>query len=199
MSATRSDDLSGDYVLDPAHTRLGFIARHAVVARVHGHFEEFTGTAHVDLADPTRSRVEIDIAASSVTTGLRQRDAHLRSGDFFDVDHNPWITYRSMDVSHAGGALFTVAGELTIRGTTEELPLEFSYRGATTDAAGTTLVTAHASTVISRREWGLTWSSPVEVGGIVVADAVVLVLDVSARRVGARTAHVTPRSTALTR
>lgn len=154
-----------------------------MVTRVHGHFANFTGKAHIDLVNSSRSRVEVDIEAGSVTTNNRQRDAHLRTGDFFDVPRHPHITYSSTEVSRVGDSMFKVVGDLTIRGVSNSLLLEFHYHGATTDAEGNIRLAAHASTVISRLDWGLSWSGAVEVGGIVVADKVTLEIDVSARRV----------------
>jgi polyisoprenoid-binding protein YceI len=183
MTGTHVEDLSGDYVLDQARTRLGFVARHAMVSRVHGHFERFSGRAHIDMSDSSRSRIEVDIEAGSVTTNNRQRDAHLRTGDFFDVAHHPVITYRSVDFAHIGDSIFSVLGHLTIRGVSKLLPLEFRSAGATADEEGIVRIEAQASTVVSRREWGLTWSGAVEAGGIVVADSVTLQLVVAGRRV----------------
>ena len=96
------DDISGDYTIDPAHTRLGFSARHAMVATVRGAFTEFTGTAHVDTANPSASKVEVSIVANSINTGQQQRDDHLRSGDFFESEQYPDITFTSTDVQRDG-------------------------------------------------------------------------------------------------
>ena len=183
MSSTYLEDLTGDYVLDPTNTRLGFVARHAMVTRVHGVFETFHGTAHIDLVDPSRSTAEVDIEAGSVTTGIKQRDAHLRTSDFLDVPHHPVIAYRSTEISRVDHSTFHMLGDLTIRGVTNPLALEFHHHGVTTDAAGNVRVAFTASSVISRRAWGVSWSAPVETGGLVVADAVTLELDVCALRV----------------
>lgn len=185
MLSTPTDDLSGDYVLDTAHTRLGFVARHAVVARVHGSFERFHGGAHVDAGHPSRSSVSVDIEAGSVTTGVKQRDAHLRTSDFLDVPHHPLITFRSTEVSRPRTFLFRVLGDLTIRGITRPLPLEFQYRGSAVEDTGEDRHLFTASTVISRNAWGVSWSAPVEAGGLLVADLVTLELRVSALRLAA--------------
>ena len=177
------EDLAGDYVLDPTYTRLGFVARHAMVTRVHGAFERFSGRAHLDVEDPARSWCRVDIEADSVSTGIRQRDAHLRTSDFLDAPRHPLISYRSVEVSWVGHSMVNVLGDLTIRGVRNPLALEFHYHGATTDAAGDVRLAFSASTVISRRAWGVSWSGVVEAGGIVVADKVALEIDVCALRV----------------
>ena len=185
MNGHQVGDPSGDYLLDPARTRLGFVARHAVVTRVHGHFERFTGRAHIDVDDASQSWVGVDVEAGSVNTGNSQRDAHLRTGDFFDVAHHPLITYRSVELAHIGDSIFSVVGHLTIRGVSKLLPLEFRSAGTTTYAEGDVRLEAQASTVVSRRDWGLTWNQAVEAGGLVVADSVTLQLVVAGRRVSA--------------
>src|SRR4051794_41979327 len=111
------DDIAGDYTLDPAHSRLGFSARHAMVATVRGQFDDFTGTAHVDTAVPANSKVEVSIVANSISTGNEQRDGHLLSGDFFESEQYPIITFSSTDVSRDGDE-WTITGALTIKGVT---------------------------------------------------------------------------------
>ena len=106
------DDIAGDYTIDPAHTRLGFSARHAMVATVRGSFKEFTGTAHVDTANPANSKVEVSIVANSIDTGQQQRDDHLRSGDFFESEEYPDITFVSTDVARDGDD-WTITGAVS--------------------------------------------------------------------------------------
>src|SRR4051812_18710007 len=101
-ATTVLDDIAGDYTIDPAHSRLGFSARHAMVATVRGQFTEFTGTAHIDTANPADSKVEVSIVANSINTGQQQRDDHLRSGDFFESEQHPEITFTSTEVSRDG-------------------------------------------------------------------------------------------------
>ena len=157
-----------------------------MVTRVHGHFERFSGRAHIDLDDASRSMVEVVIEAGSVNTGNAQRDAHLRTGAFFDVDHHPVITYRSVALTPVGDSVFRVSGHLTIRGVSKMLPLEFRSDGVTADAEGDVRLAAQAGTVISRRDWGLTWSGGLAAGSVVVADGVGLKLVVAGRRVDDR-------------
>ena len=177
MTTTTEDDLTGEYRLDPTHTRIGFVARHAMVTRVHGSFERFRGHAHIDLTAPHRSTAQVDIEAESVTTGIEKRDAHLRTSDFLDVPHHQLMTYRSSDISRVDQATFHVVGDLSIRGITRPVTLEFVYQGMTTDEAGDVRLAFTGSAVISRRAWGVSWSAPVEAGGLVVADNVTLEID----------------------
>src|SRR3954451_20781531 len=123
------DDIAGDYTIDPAHTRIGFSARHAMVATVHGSFKEFTGTAHVDTAAPASSKVEVSIVANSIDTGQQQRDDHLRSGDFFESEQYPDITFTSTDVERDGED-WTITGDLTIKGITHSIAVPFEFTGS---------------------------------------------------------------------
>src|SRR5688572_17912296 len=113
----------GKYTLDPAHTEIGFVARHLMVAKVRGRFTSFTGGVTI-AEDPTQSQLEVDVDAASIDTREEQRDAHLRSPDFFDVEKYPKITYKSTNVSHLKGNRWTVEGELTIRGVVRPVALE---------------------------------------------------------------------------
>jgi polyisoprenoid-binding protein YceI len=183
MTHAAPADLIGDYVLDRENTRLGFVVRHALVARVHGEFRSFRGTAHVDLVEPSRSSAEVEIESVSISTGNAQRDAHLRTGDFLDVSHHPLIRYRTTVVSRINNSWLAVRGDLTIRGFTKPLSMDFHYRGATTDESGKVRLAFTATTDISRRAWGVSWSAPVEAGGVVVADRVTLEIDVAVVRV----------------
>jgi polyisoprenoid-binding protein YceI len=183
MTSTQEQDLVGDYVLDVNHTRLGFVAHHAMVTRVHGTFETFRGEVHIDLGDPSRSSAEVEIEAASVATGIGQRDAHLRTSDFLDAPHHPLINYRSAEISRVDRTTFQVLGNLTIRGVTRPLALDLRYHGATQDAEGDVRLAFTASAVISRRSYGVAFGTAAETGGIVIADNVTLELDVSLLRV----------------
>src|SRR3954454_16494225 len=133
------DDIAGDYTIDPAHTRLGFSARHAMVATVRGSFKEFSGTAHVDTANPASSKVEVRIVANSIDTGQQQRDDHLRSGDFFESEQHPEITFTSTEVSRDGED-WTITGDLTIKGVTKPITVPFEFSGSAQDPFGNTRV-----------------------------------------------------------
>jgi polyisoprenoid-binding protein YceI len=177
---TSFDQLTGDYDLDPAHTRIGFAARHAMVATVHGRFGIWSGNVHVDGADPTKSTAEILIDASSIDTGNDQRDGHLRSPDFLDVANNPTITFRSTRVVPVDADTFRMTGDLTIRNVTHPVTIELEYQGAATDPFGNFRVGFEGKGVINRKDWGLIWNATLETGGVLVGDKVKLEFDLSA-------------------
>ena len=126
---TGLNGLSGTYTLDPAHTRIGFVARHAMVTKVRGSFGTFEGSAVVDGTDLAASRVALTIEAASIDTGNEQRDAHLRSNDFLAMDEFPQITFTSTAVRQTGPDTLEITGDLTVRGTTRSVTVPFSLRG----------------------------------------------------------------------
>lgn len=178
------EDISGDYSIDPAHTRVGFVARHAMVTKVRGAFTEVSGTAHVDAVDPSKSSVSIVIVANSISTGQQQRDDHLRSRDFLDSEQYPEITFVSTSVDRDGDA-WTIAGDLTIMGVTQPVSVPFEFTGSARDPFGNVRIGFEGAAAISRKDWGLTWNAPLETGGVLVSDKVVLEFDVSAIKSGA--------------
>lgn len=175
------DDISGDYVLDPSHTRIGFSARHAMVTKVRGQFDEFEGSAHVDAANPSASHVNVTIQAASVTTGNAQRDGHLKTPDFFDVENYPAVTFVSTDVER-DGADWNITGDLTINATTKSVTIAFEEAGTARDPFGNLRAGFEGSVVINRGEWGLAFNATLETGGVLVSDKVTLEFDISAIR-----------------
>jgi polyisoprenoid-binding protein YceI len=173
--------ISGDYVLDPAHTRIGFSARHAMVTKVRGAFHEFEGIAHVDADNPADSSVRVTIQSASLTTGNDQRDGHLRSADFFDVESYPEIRFVSTDVKR-DGTDWTITGDLTINEVTKPIAVAFEETGAATDPFGNERVGFEGSVAINRSDWGLKWNAALEAGGVLVSEKVTLEFDVSAIR-----------------
>jgi polyisoprenoid-binding protein YceI len=180
-SQTVAQDIAGDYTLDPSHTRLGFVARHAMVTKVRGQFPEFTGTAHVDTAEPANSRVEIAIQTASVSTGNPDRDGHLRSPDFFDAEANPEITFVSTNVSRDGSE-WAITGDLTIKGVTNSVTIPFEESGSAQDPFGNVRVGFEGEVTVNRKDWGLTWNAALETGGVLVSEKIKLEFDVSAIR-----------------
>ncbi|MEO6509778.1 MAG: YceI family protein [Nocardioides sp.] len=179
--ATQSlEDITGDYALDVAHTRLGFSARHAMVTTVRGQFKEFAGTAHVDTQNPANSKVELTIDATSVDTGNDQRNGHLASADFFDVEAHPQITFVSTEVERADDTTWVVTGDLTIKGTSNPVTIEFEQTGSARDPFGNLRVGFEGSTAINRKDWGLTYNAALETGGVLVSDRIKLDFDISA-------------------
>ena len=173
-------DLSGTYVLDPAHTRVGFVARHAMVTKVRGQFNEFEGTAVVDGTDLTRSTVQLTIQAASIDTRNEQRDGHLRSNDFLAMEEYPQITFVSTAVERTGPTSFEVTGDLTIKGVTNSVTIPFEFEGAATDPFGNQRVGFEGSVVINRKDYGVTWNAALETGGVLVSEKITLEFEVSA-------------------
>ncbi|MDT3724663.1 YceI family protein [Streptomyces sp. DSM 41972] len=176
--------LTGDYELDPAHTTIGFVARHAMVTNVKGHFADFTGTLHLDGADPSSSTATIDVVMDSIDTGNADRDGHLKSADFFKTDEFPTMTFRSTEAEALGGDDYRITGDLTILGTTRPISIDLEFNGAAKDPFGNERVGFEGKAEISRAEWGLTWNAALETGGMLVSDKIKLVFDVSAIRKG---------------
>lgn len=159
--------------IDPTHSAVEFAVKHMMFTTVRGRFTDVKGTIEVDEQNPERSTVAVEIAAASIDTGVADRDAHLRSADFLDVDHYPTITFRSRRVEGAmqnEGDRFRVAGDLTIRGKSIEVTLESTYHGTGKDPWGNVKGAAEASVTIDRRDFGLTWNQALETGGILVAN-----------------------------
>ncbi|MBV8949719.1 MAG: YceI family protein [Actinobacteria bacterium] len=173
-------DLSGEYTIDPAHSRIGFVARHAMVTKVRGSFNEFEGHGTFDAADPSRSRLEVTIRAASIDTRNADRDAHLRSNDFLDMENHPEITFVSTSVEPVDDEHYRVTGDLTIRGVTRPVTIDFEYTGAATDPFGNHRLGLEGSVTINRKDWGVQWNAALEGGGVLVSDKVVLEFEVSA-------------------
>jgi len=178
-ATTVIQDIAGDYTLDVAHSRLGFSARHAMVTTVRGAFKDFEGTAHVDTANPAASKVELTIRTDSIDTGVADRDAHLRSADFFEIESHPEITFTSTDVERDGDD-WTITGDLTIKGITKPITVEFESTGSARDPFGNLRIGFEGQTTLSRKDWGLTWNAALETGGFLVSDKIKLEFDISA-------------------
>lgn len=174
------DDITGDYVLDITHTRIGFSARHAMVTTVRGQFGEFEGSAHIDTANPAGSSAKVNIATASISTGNADRDGHLRSGDFFDVETFPEIGFVATDVARVDAATWQVTGDLTIKGVTNPVTVEFESTGSARDPFGNLRVGFEGAATINRKDWGLTWNAALETGGVLVSEKIKLEFDVSA-------------------
>ena len=182
-SAEVLDHLTGSYQLDPAHTRLGFGARYALLTRVHGWFDSFDGRLHLDASDRARCSVALTIDAASVRTNNVDRDVHLRSGDFFDVQRYPTITFESTGVTPLADHRYRVTGDLTIMAITRPVDLDLTYQGSCVDPYGQLRVGIEASGSLKRSDWGLTWNAALEAGGLVLSDRIDLELDISAIKV----------------
>jgi len=179
-SAPALTDLTGTWTLDPAHTRIGFVARHAMVTKVRGSFNEFEGTAVLDGANPANSHAEVTIKAASIDTRNAQRDEHLRSNDFLAMQEHPEITFTSTGVRQADDTTFELTGDLTIRGVTKSVTIPFTFEGAAKDPFGNLRAGFEGSVAINRKDWGVTWNAALEGGGVLVSDRVTLEFEISA-------------------
>ncbi|MFF0436963.1 YceI family protein [Streptomyces sp. NPDC004327] len=172
--------LTGDYTIDPAHSSIGFTVRHAMVTNVRGTFAEHEGSLKLNGAEPAASSATIDVKIASIDTGIADRDGHLRSGDFFDADTFPLMSFRSTEAAHLGGDKYRVKGDLTIKDVTKPLAIDLEFNGTATDVYGNERVGFEGSAEILRSDWGLTWNAALETGGVMVSDKVKLNFDISA-------------------
>jgi polyisoprenoid-binding protein YceI len=180
MTQTTTPTLTGDYVIDPTHSRIGFAAKHAMVTTVRGGFSDFTATVHLDAENPENSSATIEIQSASVDTGNADRDAHVRNADFFDVENHPTITFRSTSAKQVSDDEFELTGDLTIKGTTKPVTISFEKTGEATDPWGGSRVGFEGKTRVNRKDWDLTWNVALEAGGLLVSDKVTLEFDISA-------------------
>jgi polyisoprenoid-binding protein YceI len=169
------------WTLDPAHSQVEFRVRHMMISTVKGFFPGVEGTIHVDDEDLSRSSVEVEIETASIDTRNEDRDTHLRSGDFFDVETYPVMRFRGRRVEGIAER-FRVVGDLTIRDATREVTLDGETLGSGTDPWGNERMAFRAETKINRKDFGLTWNQALEAGGVLVGDEVTIVLEVQAVR-----------------
>ena len=195
MSETGSA-LSGEWELDPAHTRIGFSARHAMVTTVRGSFNDVEGRFHADLDDMSKSTATVRLKAGSVDTRNQQRDDHLRSGDFFDVEKWPEILFESTQIEEVEENAYIVTGDLTIRDITKQVTIPLELMGVQTDAFGAIRAGFEGSRRINRRDFGLEWNMPLDAGGLLVSERISLEFEISAIKQGDQGEAVTDGETA---
>ncbi len=183
-TVTAPHTATGTYAIDPSHSRIGFVARHAMVTKVRGSFNEFEGTGFFDADHPENSHLELVIQAASIDTRNADRDGHLRSNDFFDMEQYPQITFRSTSVEQTSDSEYRVTGDLTIKGVTKPVTVDFDYTGAAVDPFGNHRLGLEGTTTINRKDWGVSWNAPLEAGGVLVSEKVTLEFEVSAIRTG---------------
>ncbi len=170
--------VAGTWAIDPVHSEVGFSVRHMMVGKVRGKFTKFSGEL-VTASDVLDSSVTAEIDLASIETGAEQRDAHLRSPDFFDTENHPQMTYRSTGIRRDGGD-FIVDGELTLKGVTRSVPLTLEVNGFGPDAYGGTRAGFTATAEINRQDFGVNWNAAMETGGVVVSDKVAIHLEIEA-------------------
>lgn len=158
--------------IDPSHSLVEFTVKHMMIAKTRGRFNRYDGTLNLDLEHPERSVIEGTIEAESLDTNEPNRDTHLRSADFFDVENHPQLTFRSTRIEPQGGDRYRVVGDLTIRGTTNEVVLDVVNEGQTQDPWGNQRIGFSATTTVNRKDFGLTWNMALETGGFIVGDEV---------------------------
>jgi polyisoprenoid-binding protein YceI len=165
--------------IDPSHTSIGFSVRHMMVAKVKGRFGNVSGTINLDEENPTRSSVEVEVDTASIDTREPQRDTHLRSPDFLDVEKYPVMTYKSRRIERHGDG-YRVIGDLTIKDITREVALDTELVGVIDDPWGNRRAGFNAEATIRREDFGLTWNVALEAGGVLVGDRVSISVDVEA-------------------
>ena len=169
-------DFHGTWVLDAAHTEIGFVARHAMVTKVRGKFEDFEASAVVDTGNPQNSAVKATIKTASVNTGNADRDGHVRGDDFFSVEQFPEMTFgsTSFDVHGNSG---TVTGDLTLKGITRPVTLDVEVFGVEEDPFGNTRIGFEATTKINRKDFGVDFQAPLGSGGVLVSEQITIEID----------------------
>jgi polyisoprenoid-binding protein YceI len=177
VAAPAAQLTAGTWRIDPTHSHVEFAVRHLMISTVKGRFGEVSGTVQVDPNDPAASVVDVAINVGSIDTREAQRDAHLRSADFFDVDRFPTLHFRSTRVSGEGEDL-RLTGNLTIRDITREVTLNVTPEGQARDPWGGDRAGYSATTRINRNDFGLTWNVALEAGGFVVGDEIKISIDV---------------------
>ena len=180
---TVSPTLTGTFAIDAAHSRIGFVARHAMVTKVRGSFNDFTGTAVLDVEDPARSHAELTVEVASVDTRNAQRDEHLRTNDFFDAATYPQIRFVSTAAERVAEDTYRLTGDLTIKGITKPVAVDFESTGVVVDPWGNERAGFEGRAVINRRDWGVNFNAALETGGVLVSDKITLEFDISAVKI----------------
>jgi polyisoprenoid-binding protein YceI len=168
------------WVIDNAHTHVGFSVKHMMVSTVRGQFKAYSGTVNLDTKDFARSTFQGEVEVASIDTHNADRDNHLKSADFFDAANHPKITFKSTSIEPKGEGEFAVHGDLSIRGVTKPATFAVEYHGTGKNPWGKTVAGLHAHTTINRKDFGLNWNAALETGGILVGESVKIELDVEA-------------------
>ena len=173
---------AGTYAIDPSHSEVSFVARHAMVTKVRGSFNEFEGSGHFDAENPANSHLALIIQANSIDTRNEDRDGHLKSNDFFDMETYPEIKFASTAVEKVDDDNYRVTGDLTIKDVTKPVTVDFEYTGTAVDPYQNQRIGFDGSTTVNRKDWGVNWNTALDTGGVLVSEKVTLEFDVSAIR-----------------
>lgn len=173
------NNYEGTFVIDPTHSEIGFTARHAMVTKVRGSFTEFSGTASSE-ENLNNAQVNVEIDVNSADTRNADRDGHLKTGDFFEVEKFPKITFTSTEVTAKDDETLVVTGDLTIKDVTKSVTIDFEFNGEAVDPFGNTRVGFEGQTTINRKDFGLNFNAGLETGGVLVSEKIVLNFDISA-------------------
>jgi polyisoprenoid-binding protein YceI len=173
---------TGTYAIEPTHSRIGFVVRSAMVTKVRGSLNEFDGTGYFDAENPANSKLALSIKTASVDTRNARRDAHLRSNAFFETDTYPEITFVSTSVEQISAKKFRVTGDLTIKGVTKPVTVDFENTGAAVDRFGHHLIGFGGESTVDRKDWGVAWKPALEAGGVLISHKVAVEFEVSAIR-----------------
>jgi polyisoprenoid-binding protein YceI len=158
------------WIIDPAHTQIGFSVRHMMIATVRGQFDSFAGTVEYDETNPAATTIDLTIEAASINTRQADRDGHLKSPDFLNADEYPHISFKSTHVELVNEFNARLVGNLTIKDVTRKVALDVQYVGQARSPWGTTSAGFNASTTINRKDWGLVWNQALETGGVLVGE-----------------------------
>lgn len=168
------------WVIDPDHSVAAFSIRHMTVAFVHGQFNDISGSIHYNPGDGAALEIEFEIGVSSIITGIRKRDDHLKSADFFDADAYPKISFKSHTIRNSGASGYKISGDITIHGITREITLDVDVAGPVKSPFGETSIGLTGKTVLNREEFAVIWNQPLENGGVMVGKEVEISVDLEA-------------------
>jgi polyisoprenoid-binding protein YceI len=182
MTTATVGSLTGTYSIDPSHSQIGFGARHAMVTKVRGQFNEFSGSGLYNVENPAESKLEVTIQAKSIDTRNADRDAHLRGNDFFAMEEFPLISFVSTSFSKVDADTFAVTGDLTIKGVTKSITFNLEFTGEAVDPWGNQRVGFEGKMSVNRSDWGVNFNAALEAGGVLVSEKVTLEFEISAIR-----------------
>src|SRR5690625_2579210 len=178
-SMPRNTAPAANWDIDPSHTRIGFSARHAIVTTVRGAFNDVRGHVPIGTEAPTAADIEVRVQLASVDTRNQQRDDHLRSSDFFDVENHPEMVFSATGIDEVEEDNYVVVGELTVRGITRPLTIPLALLGLERDQTGALRAGFEGTRRIDRKDWGISWNTPLDSGGVLVSDKITLEFELS--------------------